>query len=48
MLTGSLELASKQIVSGAVRIGFAVIYSLFLVSWRAFTLGGFFSTYEIV
>lgn len=32
VLSGSLELASRQIVSGAVRICFAVIYSLFLVS----------------
>ncbi|GJJ13472.1 hypothetical protein Clacol_007726 [Clathrus columnatus] len=30
VLSGSLELASKQIVSGAVRICFAAIYSLFL------------------
>lgn len=35
MLSGSLELASKQVVSGAVRTCFAVIYSLFLVSRHA-------------
>lgn len=30
VLTGSLELASRNITSGSVRIGYAVIYSLFL------------------
>ncbi|ORX40084.1 hypothetical protein BD324DRAFT_648693 [Kockovaella imperatae] len=30
VLTGSLELASRNIVSGSVRIGYSVIYSLFL------------------
>ena len=30
MLCGSLELASRNIVSGAVRVCFSLIYSLFL------------------
>ena len=30
MLTGSLELASRNITAGSVRIGYSVIYSLFL------------------
>ena len=30
VLSGSLELASRNITSGSVRIGYAVIYSLFL------------------
>ncbi|KAF8308758.1 DUF1212-domain-containing protein [Clavulina sp. PMI_390] len=30
VLTGSLELASRGIISGAVRMGYSVIYSLFL------------------
>jgi hypothetical protein len=30
VLTGSLELASRNITAGSVRIGYSVIYSLFL------------------
>lgn len=30
MLCGALELASRNITAGAVRIGYSVIYSLFL------------------
>lgn len=32
---GSLELASKNIVAGSVRMVYAIIYSLFLVSVRS-------------
>jgi hypothetical protein len=34
ILCGSLEIASRNIASGAVRMCYAVIYSLFLVSQR--------------
>lgn len=38
LVCGALELASKNMMSGSVKLIYAIIYSLFVVSWPLFGL----------